>query len=151
MGATARLRSLIAEKHAIFERGLGPKRPVDIPDENGVFVTKMFAAEPGPGDKKRARAIDKEFIELDEPTSTASVTLPVQTEIEIERISALPDFQTGIVKFNVIKTSHPGLRMKKEGGGLSNGKRIFLVRGISFGTAAYHIVSSPEKNDVEVS
>lgn len=56
-------------------------------------------------------------------------------------LTEVPNSSELYVKFNVTKTSRPDLLMKKEGGMLSNGKRIFLVRDRSFETARYELAA----------
>ncbi|MEI3807612.1 hypothetical protein V6R85_24120 [Agrobacterium sp. CCNWLW32] len=141
VAANARWRELIAEKHAILERGVGPKGPVEVPDEHGTMTTKIFAKEPAPGDKKRMKAVDKELDEVWAPMFLSKVTLPSGTAFEIALITPLPNFREGVVRFNVTSTTHPGLMLKKEGGGLSNGKRMFLIHGRDFEAAKYQVAN----------
>lgn len=142
VAANARWKALIVEKHAILERGIGPKRAVELPDENLVMTTKIFAMEPGPGDKKRMKAIDKELAEVEEPMLVSKVTLPKGSTLKIALITPLPDFSAGVVRFNVTSTTHPGLLTRKEGGTLTNGKRVFLIHGRDFEAAEYHVANS---------
>ncbi len=137
IAANARWRELIAEKHAILERGAGPRGPVRLPTDDGGWTTKVLAKEPGSGDKKRMKAIDQELNTLSEPMHRAKVTLPAGTVMEIALVTPLPNFDAGVVRFNVTSTTHPGLRTKKEGGSLSNGKRVFLTHGHQFLHARY--------------
>lgn len=141
VAANARGRALIAEKHSILERGVGPIAPVQVPNENGVMTTKMFAKEPSQGDRKRIKVIDKELHEVWGPMFRSKVTLPAGTALEIALITPLPNFSAGVVRFNITETTHPGLLMKKEGGSLSNGKRVFLIHGRDFEAAKYHVVA----------
>jgi len=81
------------------------------------------------------KVIDQELNTLWEPMHRARVTLPSGTVMEIALVTPLPDFDAGFVRFDVTSTTHPGLQTKKEGGSLSNGKRVFLIRGNQFGHA----------------
>ncbi|MEY9562251.1 hypothetical protein [Sinorhizobium fredii] len=130
IAANARWRELIAEKHAILERGAGPKAPVELWDGDR-YITKILAKEPGPGDKKRMKVVDQELDALWQPIFRSKVTLPAGTLMEIVLVNS------EFVRFNVTSTTHPGLQTKKDGGSLSNGKRVFLIRGNQFGHAKY--------------
>ncbi|MDW9359069.1 hypothetical protein [Sinorhizobium meliloti] len=135
IAANARWRELIAEKHAILERGAGPRGPVQLPTDDGGWTTKILAKEPGPGDKKRMKVVDQELDTLWQPIFRSKVTLPAGTLMEIALVN--PEF----VRFNVTSTTHPGLQTKKEGGSLSNGKRVFVIRGNQLGHAKYQVVN----------
>ncbi|MBY3141835.1 hypothetical protein HFO65_29175 [Rhizobium laguerreae] len=140
VAANARWQDLIAEKHAILERGAGPRGPVQLPTDDGGWTTKILAKEPGPGDKKRMKVLDQELDALWQPMFRSKVTLPAGTVMEIALITPLPDFDAGVVRFNVTSTTHSGLQTKKEGGTLSNGKRVFLIHGHQFRHAKYQAV-----------
>jgi hypothetical protein len=136
--ANAAWRKLIDEKNAILARGVNLNRTHKTWEEGTGWIEKP-TMEPGPGDKKRAKAIDKELSGHWDAMWQSKATLPAGTEIEIVVLHPLPNFDEGIVKFNVLSTSHPGLQYKKDGGTLSNGKRNFMIRSGEFRSASFNL------------
>lgn len=131
IAAKERYEGLVEEKHAILERGVGPKKEYQFGWGDNV-VTKVLAAEAGPGDKRRIKEIDQEFPAVHEKMYVSNAKLPAGTELLIALISPLPNFDEGVVRVTVTATDHSGLQLKKDGGPLSNGKRSFVLRGAEF-------------------
>lgn len=131
-------QKLVDELNAILARGTNLNSTHQAWEE-GVGWVERPTMEPGPGDKKRAKAIDRELSNFAEAMWQSKATLPIGTEIEIVVFHPLPNFDEGIVKFNVLSTSHPGLQYKKDGGTLSNGKRNFMIRSGEFRSASFDV------------
>lgn len=136
IAAKERYEGLVEEKHAILGRGIGPKKEYQFGWGDNV-VTKILAAEAGPGDKRRIKEIDREFPAVHEKMYISSATLPAGTELLIALVSPIPNFDEGVVRVTVTATDHPGLQFKKDGGPLSNGKRSFVLRGAEFRKAKF--------------
>lgn len=137
--AAARIDERIIRMKELLERGIESDDPhqewID-----GKWVTVQTSRKVQPKDERAMKRLTREQAADSELMRFAPATIAATSVLEVTAVfppaSGIPDH----IRLNIISTPMEELRFRKEGGSLSNGKRILVVTAGEFSACSYDLL-----------